>query len=136
VVPRRLLGWRHGPGRLSRRCPTYERSRFTAAKAHFLAHGFLARHPAYLLWGYGATGRALVRALREHDRRPLRIVELHPGRLGQTIQGAAVVSHAALGPPGPLPLVVSVAGATARARIRAELSRLGWRECVDYVCAA
>ena len=42
----------------------------------------------------------------------------------------------ALGPPGKLPLVVSVAGATARARIRAELARQGYRECVDYVCAA
>jgi len=31
---------------------------------------------------------------------------------------------------------VSVAGASARALIRAELARMGWRECVDFVCAA
>ena len=35
-----------------------------------------------------------------------------------------------------LPLVVSVAGATARAQIRAELARLGFRETRDFVCAA
>lgn len=136
VVPRRLLGWRHDPGRLSRRSTAYAAARFTACRAHHLARGFLARHERYLLWGYGGTGRSLARALREHGRTPARIVELHPGRLGQTIQGAPVVPRHALGPPGPLPLLVSVAGATARARIRAELARLGWRECVDYVCAA
>jgi glycosyltransferase involved in cell wall biosynthesis len=136
VVPRRLLGWRHGPERLSRTSETYDPSRFTACKAHFLAQDFLARHSRYALWGYGGTGRALVRALRAHDRHPATIVELHTGRLGQTIQGAEVVSPHALGPPGTLPLVVSVAGATARGRIRRELSRRGYRECVDFVCAA
>jgi hypothetical protein len=35
-----------------------------------------------------------------------------------------------------LPLVVSVAGATARALIRAELAKLGFRETRDFVCAA
>jgi len=136
VVSRRLLGWRHGPERLSRRSETYAPERFTACKAHFLARGFLARRDRFTLWGYGGTGRALVRALRMHDRHPARIIELHPGRLGQTIQGAQVVSRHTLGPPGVLPLVVSVAGATARTLIRAELARLGYRECVDFVCAA
>jgi glycosyltransferase involved in cell wall biosynthesis len=136
VVPRRLLGWRHAPGRLSRRSATYTPERFTACKAHYLAKGFLARHPQYLLWGYGGTGRTLARALRGHGRTPERIVELHPGRIGRTIQGAPVVSRHALGAPGRLPLLVSVAGATARARIRRELLRLGWRECVDYLCVA
>jgi glycosyltransferase involved in cell wall biosynthesis len=136
IVPRRLVGWRHGPERLSRRSATYDPDRFTACKAHFLSRGFLAGHEGYALWGYGGTGRALAKALREEGRRPARIVELHPGRLGQNIQGAAVVTRHALGPPGSLPLVASVAGATARAQIRAELGRLGYRECVDFVCAA
>jgi hypothetical protein len=39
------------------------------------------------------------------------------------------------GAPG-APLVVSVAGAVARARIRGELARLSLREGADYVCAA
>ena len=46
--------------------------------------------------------------------------------------GAPVVSPHALPPPGRLPLLVS----TARDRIRAELRRCGYRECVDFVCAA
>jgi hypothetical protein len=47
-----------------------------------------------------------------------------------------VISRHALGAPRGIPLVASVAGAESRALIRAELARLGWRECVDYVCAA
>ena len=42
----------------------------------------------YWLWGYGGTGRALAKALRAHDRHPDAIVELHPRRIGQRIQGA------------------------------------------------
>jgi glycosyltransferase involved in cell wall biosynthesis len=136
VVPRRLLGWRHHPGRLSLRSGRYAPGRFTECKAEFLARGLLARSERYLLWGYGGTGRALQRALRARGRRPAAIVELHPRRIGQRIQGAPVVERHALGAPGALPLVVSVAGAEARALIRAELARLGWRECVDYLCAA
>lgn len=136
VVPRRLLGWRVHPGRLSRTSPVYADERFTACKATHLAEGFLAQSARYLLWGYGATGRALAKALEAHGRQPAAIVEIHPRRIGRTIRGAPVISRHALGPPRGVPLVVSVAGAEPRALIRGELARLGWRECVDFVCAA
>lgn len=136
VVPRRLLAWRQGSARLSQTSAVYTAERFTACRADHLVRGPLARHERYLLWGHGGTGRALRRALTEHGRHPAAIVELHPGRLGQTIHGAPVIAPNALGPPGRLPLLVSVAGALARGRIRRELTRFGWRECVDYVCAA
>ena len=90
----------------------------------------------YWLWGYGGTGRALAKALRAHDRHPAAIVELHPRRIGQRIQRAPVIRPSDLGAPGSLPLIVSVAGADARALIRAELAGRGFREGADYVCAA
>jgi glycosyltransferase involved in cell wall biosynthesis len=136
VVPRRLHAWRVHDARLTHTSAVYAVERFTECKAHFLADGFLKPHANYLLWGYGRTGRKLSQALRSHGKRPAKIVELHPGRLGQTIHGAPVVSPAALGPPRGTPLIVSVAGADARGLIRTELARLGWRECVDFVCAA
>lgn len=136
VVPRRLHGWRLHAARLTHTSPVYANLRFTACKAHYLAHGLLAHHSSYLLWGYGRTGRTLARALRRYEKRPAKIVELHPGRLGQRIHGAEVIRPEALGPPAGLPLLVSVAGAQARALIRAELARRAWRECVDFVCAA
>ena len=136
VVPRRLLSWRQGPGRLSRSDVRYSQAGFTACKADFLARGFLAGGERYGLWGYGGTGRALARALREHGKQPRVIVELHPRRIGKTIQGARVIPPRELDRSLGLPLVVSVSGATARGEIRAELAKIGFQETRDYVCAA
>lgn len=133
VVPRRLLGWRRGG--LSERDPRYAIEGFVACKAHHLARSFLSSDARYVLWGYGRTGRALRAALVGEGRRPSHVVELHPGRLGQTIHGAKVVPPEALaGIDGPI--VVSVAGAGPRAEIRAALAKLGRRDGVDFVCAA
>ena len=136
VLPRRLLGWRQHERRLSRSDPAYTQERFTACKAAFLAEGFLAGSERYVLWGYGGTGRALRRALCAHGRTPSAIVELHPGRLGNRIHGAPVIPPQALAGRQRAPIVVSVAGAGPRGQIRAELARLGFRESVDFVCAA
>jgi glycosyltransferase involved in cell wall biosynthesis len=136
VLPRRLHGWRLHPERLTHTSPVYAVEQFTACKAHFLAEGLLRCHSSYLLWGYGRTGRGLARALRDHGRHPAAIVELHPGRLGQRIHGAPVIPPEALGPPAGLPLLASVAGADARAILRRELVRRGWRECVDFAVVA
>ena len=152
VVARRLLSWRQAPGRLSRSDARYTQARFTACKADFLARGFLAGGERYGLWGYGGTGRALARALRGHGKQPRVIVELHPRRIGKTIQGARVISPGELDRELGLPLVVSVAGATARgadpgrarearlprdARLRLRgLNRLRHPEaCRDILCA-
>jgi hypothetical protein len=136
VVPRRLLAWRQRDSRLSRVHSAYSDGSFTECKAAFLAAGFLARGGSYLLWGHGGTGRALKRALRAHGKCPSAIVEVHPGRLGNRIDGAPVIAPAELRGRPREPLVVSVAGAEARGRIRAELARQGFAETVDYVCAA
>lgn len=136
IVPRRLLAWRDDGGRLSRTDPRYGLDRFTACRAHYLAAGFLAGMDDWILWGHGGTGRALRRALAALGKRPSHVVELHPGRLGNLIDGAPVVPPSALATLGRRPLVASVAGATARAEIRAFLANLGWVETRDFVCAA
>jgi glycosyltransferase involved in cell wall biosynthesis len=140
VVPKRLLCWRDGASRLSRTSSDYSIARFTACKAHFLARSHLAEQPQYILWGYGKTGRELARALAQHDKHPLGIVELHPGRIGQRILGAPVITPAQLpelrSRSGPLPIVVSVARPGPRGEVRAALGRLGLVELRDYVCAA
>ena len=136
VVPERLLAKRCGPDGLSRRSAAYGIDRFTDCKASHLADSFLAGGDRYVLWGYGGTGRTLHRALRNHGKRAAAIVEVHPGRLGNTIQGAPVIAPRDLGQWRQLPLVASVAGAAARARIRAALGDMGYREVDDFVCAA
>lgn len=136
VVPERLLAWREHPARLSRSDPRYGLDRFLAAKVHFLCTGFLAAHAEFVLWGYGSTGRALVAALRGHGRRPVAIVELHPGRIGNTIAGAPVIPPAALVSLPRRPLLVSVVGVGPRAEIRSELAGFGYRDGVDFLCVA
>jgi glycosyltransferase involved in cell wall biosynthesis len=136
IVPRRLLSWRDGPGRLTRAHPRYSRAQLTACKAAFLASDFLAGTDRYILWGYGDTGRALRTALGAHGRWPSYIIELHPGRLGNAIHGAPVVPYERLPGLPRLPIVVSVAGAEPRAQIRAALAGLGFVERRDFVCAA
>jgi glycosyltransferase involved in cell wall biosynthesis len=136
VVPRRLLGWRDGPARLSRTAPEYTSDRITACKAAFLCQTFLRDASEYVLWGYGDTGRVLSRALSTHGKKPAHIVELHPGRIGQRIAGAPVISPSELGSLPRRPLIVSVAGAVPRSQIRSALFELGYRDTVDFVCAA
>jgi Glycosyl transferase family 2 len=136
VVPRRLVGWRNGTDTLSRTDPRYGIDRFTACKAHFLAHGFLRAAPTYVLWGYGSTGRALRRALVVHSKAPSHIVEVKSGRIGQRIHGAFVVPHTGVAELRGERIVVSVARAGPRAEIRAALAALGFVEGQDFVCAA
>ncbi len=136
VVTSRRLAWRRSPAALSRTDPAYAVERFTDCKAHFLARTFLGGGDRYILWGFGGTGRSLSRALRELGKVPSHIVELHPGRLGNRIHGAPVISPGELGAIARRPLVVSVAGAVPRTRIRIFLTAMGWKELRDFLCAA
>lgn len=136
VVPRRLLGWRDSPARLSRTHPSCEIDVFARCKASFLADGFLATHERYTLWGYGATGRALHRALQAYGKTMAYLIEMHPGRIGNRIHGARVVHPNDLPQLEPLPLLASVAGAPRRAEIRDFLQAMGRRELVDFRCVA
>lgn len=136
VVPERLLHWRDGAARLSRSSPRYAQAAFVECKAEYLARGFLRARQSYLLWGFGDTGKALARALARRDKHPAAIIELHPGRLGQWIRNVRVVPPEALRTLPREPLVVSVAGLTARSEIRAALLEMGMKELDDFVCAA
>ena len=136
LVPRTLHAWRRGPGCATATDPRYDRAQFPRLKAAFLASGLLAATDRYVLWGHGSTGRALRRELLRLGRRVAAVVELHPRRLGQRIDGAPVVPPAAVPSLLPLPIVVSVAGSTPRALVRAALAGCGRGELRDFVCAA
>ncbi len=136
VVPRPLHHWRQHNDRLSRCNPTYGLDRFNACRAHFLARDYLRDASSYLLWGYGQTGRALRRALAGQGKRLGGLIEVHPGRIGQTIHGARVVSPQGIDRLPKAPLIVSVSGAGPRSEIRAKLRDLNRVEGSDYVCAA
>jgi glycosyltransferase involved in cell wall biosynthesis len=136
VVPERLLSWRDRQDSLCRSSAVYAVDRFTACKAHYLAHGFLSATSEYVLWGYGATGRLLRRALAAYGKSPSHIVEVKTSRIGQSIHSAPVVPIAAVPSLRGRPLIVSVARAGPRNEIRSVLASMQFAEGVDFVCAA
>lgn len=136
VVPRRLLAWREAAGRLSRVDPRYAADAFARAKAHFLARGFLAREERYVLVGYGPTGKLLRAALAAEGKHPSHILDLHPGRIGQTIDGVRVEGGDALDRVPRGPMLVCVAHAGPREAARVALAAGGREELRDFVCCA
>jgi len=135
-VPIRLLGWRDRRDRLSRVDPRYELARFTECRAWHLHRDFLQGTTDYVLWGHGPTGRKLKRALAELGHHPSAIIDVHPRRIGNEIHGAPVVPPQWLSERAPSRLIISVAGKGPRGEIRSTLARTGFREGIDYVCAA
>ncbi len=136
MVPKRLLLWRHHQDRLSQSHPAYSQEQFTRCKAAHLCNNYLQGHDQYILWGYGNTGRNLRRTLTEQGKDPAFIVELHPGRIGNTIHGAKVVAVDEIDKLPNLPLLVSVAGEGPRNLIRQQLRAIGKKELRDFVCVA
>lgn len=128
--------WRLSAASLSRISPAYAEDAFTRCRAHFLARDFLADQRSYGLIGFGPTGKALRKALLPLSRDCVAIYELHPGRIGQVIDGAEVWHHEQLQERVPHKLLVSVAGAEARAFLRQRLANWGYRDGTDFVCTA
>jgi glycosyltransferase involved in cell wall biosynthesis len=136
VAPRRLMAWRERADSWSRAHPAYAVEQFTACKAHYLARSFLAASESFVLWGYGATGRMLRRALATHRKTPSHIVEVKTSRVGQRIHGAPVIPIAELASLRGHRIVVSVARIGPRSEIRGALAAMHFVEGRDFVCAA
>ncbi len=136
VVPERLHSWRLDPASLSATAPAYTLEAFSRCRAAFLAEQALAGREDYVLWGYGSSGKALRAALLERGLAPSHVVEIHPSRIGQEVDGAPVVAPSAL--PGLRGRVVLVAVAVPQARrlIAAALDDLGFVEGADWWSAA
>ena len=136
VLPQRLLGWRDHPQRLSRTSETYGLDRFVDCKAAHLANGFLQGSDHYWLWGFGSSGRTLRKALLPFGHTPCHIIDIHPGRIGQSIHEAVVIHPGEITSLKRRPLVVSVSGEKARREIRFFLASRSFMETHDYIFAA
>jgi glycosyltransferase involved in cell wall biosynthesis len=136
VVPEVLHEWTLSEDSLSKRSFDYSLDSFSRCRAHYLANGFLKGHDDYALIGYGNTGKSLRTNLRWFSKSCQNIFELHPGRIGQVIEGAPVFHHDALQTKRIRRILVSVAGVEARTYIRNMLTELGYREGHDFICTA
>ncbi|MCA3016495.1 MAG: glycosyltransferase, partial [Myxococcaceae bacterium] len=85
-LPRVLHRWTDHDGRLTRTDARYRQAGHTALRADVLARRLAGRPLA--VWGAGARGVALTRALVERGARVERLVEVNPRKVGQRIHGA------------------------------------------------
>lgn len=134
-TPRVGLRWRHRAGRLTFTDPRYGPEPFRRLKARFLAPKLRAAGRPVAVWGAGAAGRRLARALEPHGVRAARFVDVDPRKIGGVARGAPIVPSSALRR-GDETVVVAVAARGARDAVRRWLDARGWVEGPDYVCAA
>lgn len=136
VLARRLHAWRDDARRPTRTDVRYSQARFVACKAHYLAHHFLRAETHYVLCGYGDTGRALRRALRQEGKEASHILEVNPRLIGQRVEGADILAHTHLPQLREYKVIASVAGLQRRHALRQFLRQWKMLELKDFVCAA
>lgn len=134
-VPRVLLRWRHSSERMTFSSTRFAADRFRALKAEHLAPRLRAAGRPITVWGAGATGRRLARALEAHGVAAARFVDIDPRKIGRTARGVPIVSPRALNRGDEL-VVVAVGARGARALIRGHLREHGFVEMDDFICAA
>lgn len=136
TVPEALLEWRDRPNRLSRTHRSYDADAFRRCKAHHLTRSLLKGRDGVVVWGAGPVGKAFSRRLTDEGMRVRAFVDLNPRKLGQEIHGAPVIPPLQVTAYRGAFCVVAVGQFGARARIRAWLIRLGWKEGKDFMAVA
>ncbi|MBI1321415.1 MAG: glycosyltransferase [Candidatus Hydrogenedens sp.] len=134
-TPEVLLDWRDSPRRLSRTDPRYAEGAFRALKRRHLFKGVLPAGADWYQWGAGEVGK---RWLREWgSRAPAAVVDIRPGKLGQTIHGIPVIPPEALPPPMTCGFILIAVGTPgARNIIREWLVPRGYREDEQFLFIA
>lgn len=136
VVNQRLHAWRRSASCATAWDPRYSEWNRARLKAQMLCEGPLADRARYVLWGHGETGKRLRRALSEHGRDPITIVELDPRKIGQRCFGVDVIAPRDVIAFAGHPILVSVAHAGPRAVARQQLAELSLVELRDFYCCA
>jgi glycosyltransferase involved in cell wall biosynthesis len=134
-LPRVLFRWHRHEGQLTFRDPRYDPERFRALKARFLAPRLTGEDRPFAVWGAGQTGRRLARALEREGATADRFVDIDPQKIGGHARGRPIVAPDALDRRREV-VVVAVGAPGAREIVRAHLAERGWREGLDFLCAA
>jgi hypothetical protein len=127
-LPEVLLSWRQHAGQTTFRDPRYRLAAFRTVKSPYLAQVIAdARRTRLVMWGAGATGKRLARALLACGQRVDLFVDIDPRKIGRTAQGAPVVGVEALDAARDL-VIVAVAARGAREVIAPQLANRGFVE--------
>ena len=95
-VPRVLLDWGNGPGRLSRTHSAYSHDAFRACKVHHLRRSLLAGRERVVVWGAGPTGKSLAVEFQRQGVQVKAFIEVDGRKIGQVIHGAPVCEAGAV----------------------------------------
>jgi glycosyltransferase involved in cell wall biosynthesis len=129
-VPRALLDWTDHGARLSMNDPRYSPDAFREAKRHYLDELFFREDRPLYQWGAGEVGKPWLREWT-HPK-PEAVVDIRPGKIGQTIHGVPVITPDDLPPPGACQILIAVGTPGARNLIRDWLNPRGYVETEDY----
>lgn len=135
-VPEVLLAFRDHAARLSRCDQAYGQKAFLRCKAHYLARGPLADARRVVVWGAGPIGRRLSRFLENEGIETSAFVDIDPRKIGRQKRGAPVIAPGELASGDGCVLVAAVGSRGARAIIREQATRAGFREGESLWCAA
>ena len=97
-VPEILFTWTDHPARLTRTHGDYTQDAFTRGKAHFLSKLPQVQAQGVIIGGAGPIGKSMAKALRACGTRLHHFFDVHPRRIGETIQGLQVKSLESIEP--------------------------------------
>lgn len=128
-----LFHWRDQPTRLTRVDSRYSTDAFRRLKVEHLAASLLSAGKCQI-WGAGPDGKRWLPALEAKGVEVERFFDIDTRKIGGRVRSRVpVVSFRELDAHRGVPLLAAVGVKGARALIRAELSRLGWTEGLDWV---
>jgi glycosyltransferase involved in cell wall biosynthesis len=134
-LPEVLLEWRESAGRLTRTHSRYTREAFDRVRAAYLAcDPRLRRDRPLAYWGAGRPTRKRAARLIEQGFPPSVWIDIDPRKIGNRLQGVAVVPPEWLEGRRPRPFVlVYVNNHGAREIIAEQLQAMGYRRGNDYL---
>lgn len=119
-----ILHWMDHSKRLTRSDERYSLQAFDKCRRMHLLNGPLLGQSMISIWGAGSTGKPWIRWAQKVGLKVNFVVEVAPGKIGQTIHGVPVIAPDQLEPASPdsTPMLVAVGAAGARKKIRTYLS--------------
>ncbi|BCX50073.1 glycosyl hydrolase family 2 [Haloferula helveola] len=109
-IQRVLLDWRDSPRRLTRSDPRYGESARTEMRCHYLSRLSEVKRSGVVVAGAGPIGKRLARGLMERNVAVHGFLEVHPRRIGESIQGVPVVAAEELNQHWPDAVVLGAVG--------------------------
>ncbi len=133
-VPEVLLRWRDHPERATHLDERYSLASFFELKVRHIAPLLERDGRPLSIAGAGPDGKRWARRLREAGLDVQYFLDVHPGRVGQTIHGAVVCGYEDIERLRTCFVLAAVGKRGGREQVRERLSAAGFEEGVGFVC--